>query len=283
MKIFKSALIRLIDLLHDQARRPSDFALRATTDKPGDGSTSSPRARLFKIPSCARRLFLITLTLMAGLSTFATNFMAYANAPFLDPSLKGAKKVIMINPAGHAGDPGRSLSGFERAATFRFAQELQSAFERAYDFRVVLTRVPGEKIVDFQNASFANRLNVDLFISVHLFKLESVRPKVYVYQHVADPVGDFVDRTFPSLKMISVLQAHQVSIFRTKNIGQQLSNALSGADNQKIFDFGGFYGIPLKPLCGIVAPALLIEVGVNQDDDWHVVLEAIVRGLGGLV
>jgi len=217
--------------------------------------------------------------ILTGLFVFNT----YANAPFLDPSLKGEKKVIMINPAGHAGDPGRSLSGFERAATFRFAQELQSAFERGYDFRIVLTRVPGEKIVDFQNASFANRLNVDLFISVHLFKLDSVRPKVYVYQHVTDPVGDFANRSFPALKMVPVLQSHQVSIFKTKNIGQRLADTFSNSDNQRLFDFGGFYGIPLKPLCGVVAPAILIEVGVNQDDDWHVVLDAIVQGIGGAV
>lgn len=224
------------------------------------------------------KLILIT-PILTGL--FALNISA--NAPFLDPSLKGAKKVIMINPAGHAGEPGRSLSGFERAATFRFVQELQSAFERGYDFRVVLTRVPGEKIVDFQNASFANRLNVDLFVSVHLFKLDSVRPKVYVYQHVADPVGDFASRSFSALKMVSVLQSHQVSIFKTKNIGQHLAENFSSSDNQKLFDFGGFYGIPLKPLCGVVAPAILIEVGVNQDDDWHVVLDAIVQGIGGAV
>ena len=230
--------------------------------------------KIFK--SALIKQILIT-PILTGL--FALNISA--NAPFLDPSLKGAKKVVMINPAGHAGEPGRSLSGFERAATFRFVQELQSAFERGYDFRVVLTRVPGEKIVDFQNASFANRLNVDLFVSVHLFKLDSVRPKVYVYQHVADPVGDFSSRSFSALKMVSVLQSHQVSIFKTKNIGQHLAENFSSSDNQKLFDFGGFYGIPLKPLCGVVAPAILIEVGVNQDDDWHVVLDAIVQGIGG--
>jgi N-acetylmuramoyl-L-alanine amidase len=226
---------------------------------------------------------LIKLILITPILTGVFVFDACANAPFLDNSLKGEKRVIMINPAGHAGDPGRSLNGFERAATFRFAQELQSAFERAYDFRVVLTRVPGEKVVGFQNASFANRLNVDLFISVHLFKLDSVKPKIYVYQHVFDPIGDFVSRSFSALKMIPVLQAHQVNIFKTKNIGQHLAEALSRIDNQKMFDFGGFYGIPLKPLCGVVAPAILIEVGVNQDDDWHVALDALVQGIGGLI
>lgn len=237
--------------------------------------------KIFK--SAFNKLFLVNPILLIILVIGFFAFNTYANAPFLDSSLKGEKKVIMINPAGHAGDSGRSLSGFERAATFRFAQELQNALERGYDSRVVLTRVPGEKIVDFQNASFANRLNVDLFISLHLFKLDSVKPKVYVYQHVADPVGDFVSRSFPSLKMVSVLQAHQVNIFKTKNIGQHLGNIFSSVDNQKLFDFGGFYGIPLKPLCGVVAPAILIEIGVNQDDDWHVVLDAIVQGLGGLV
>ncbi len=226
---------------------------------------------------------LIKPILITPILTGLFAFNAFTNAPFLDPSLKGEKKVIMINPAGHAGEPGRSLSGFERAATFRFAQELQSAFERGFDFRVVLTRVPGEKIVDFQNASFANRLNVDLFVSLHIFKLDSGRTKVYVYQHVADPIGDFASRSFSALKMVPVLNAHQVNIFKTKSIGQRLAGTFSNSDNQKLFDFGGFYGIPLKPLCGVVAPAILIEVGVNQDDDWHVVLDAIVQGIGGAV
>ena len=223
--------------------------------------------------------FLFALVLITGLSVSK----AYANAPFLDNSLKGSKKVIMINPAGHAGDPGRSLNGFERAATFRFAQELQSAFERNSDCRVVLTRVPGEKVVDFQNASFANRLNVDLFISLHLFKLDSSKPKVYIYQHVADPIGDFASRSIPPLKIMPVLQAHQINIFKSKGIGQRLTNIFSSSENQRLFDFGGFYGIPLKPLCGVVAPAILIEVGVNQDDDWHILLDAIVQGIGEFI
>jgi N-acetylmuramoyl-L-alanine amidase len=230
-----------------------------------------------------QRLFLQSLIGLLVLITGLPVFNAFANAPFLDHSLKGSKRVIMINPAGHAGDPGRSLNGFERAATFRFAQELQKAFEKNNDCRVVLTRMPGEKIVDFQNASFANRLNVDLFLSVHLFKIDSVRPIVYVYQHVTDPIGDFAQRSFQTLKIMPVMQAHQVNIFKSKGMGERLANVFSSSENQKLFDFGGFYGIPLKPLCGIVAPAILLEVGVNQDDDWQVVLDAVAQGLGAFV
>jgi N-acetylmuramoyl-L-alanine amidase len=219
------------------------------------------------------------LILISGLS----DYRIYANAPFLDHSLKGSKPVIMINPAGHAGDPGRSLNGFERAATFRFAQELQGALERLNDCRVVLTRVPGEKIVDFQNASFANRLNVDLFTSIHLFKIDSEKPIVYIYQHVADPIGDFAHRSFPPLKIMPVLQAHQVNISKSKGMGEKLASIFLSSENQRLFDFGGFYGIPLKPLCGIVAPAILLEIGVNQDDDWQVVLDAIIQGLGAFI
>lgn len=207
-----------------------------------------------------------------------------ADAPFLDNTLKGSKKVVLINPAGHAGDTGRNLqNGFERAATFKFAQEIQSNLEKYNDCRVILTRVPGEKIVDFQNASFANRLNVDLFFSIHFFKHDSTRPIVYIYQHVADPIEDFARRTFPALKFMPVLQAHQVNVFRTKQIGQQIAAVFSKADNQKLFDFGGFFGIPLKPLCGIVSPAILIEIGVNQDDDWFKVLDAVVNGIGDMI
>lgn len=207
-----------------------------------------------------------------------------AQAPFLDNSLKGLKKVVMINPGGHAGDTGRNLrSGYERAATFQFAQELQNSLEKRNGCRVVLTRVPGEKIVDFQNASFANRLNVDLFIDLRLFKLDSNKPKVYIYYHVVDSVGDFVNRNFSALKFMPVLQAHQVNIFRTRQIAQDLAALMDSCENQKIFDFGGVFGIPLNPLCGIVAPALLIEIGCNQDSSWQAVLDGIVQGMSSFL
>jgi N-acetylmuramoyl-L-alanine amidase len=219
------------------------------------------------------RFFLFTLIFLI--------FNLNAQDSFLDNSLKSLKKVIMINPGGHAGQTGRSLrNGFERAATFQFAQELQGNLEKRNDYRVVLTRVPGEKIVEFQNASFANRLNVDLFIDLRLFKLDSNKPKVYIYYHVVDSVGDFVYRNFASLRFMPVLRAHQVNIFKTRQIAQDLADVLSGNENQKIFDFGGVFGIPLAPLCGIVAPALLIEVGGNQDSSWQAILEGIVQGIG---
>ncbi len=208
-------------------------------------------------------------------------FRSSAQDSFLDNSLKGLKKVIMINPGGHAGQAGRSLSsGFERAATFQFAQELQNNLEKRSDCRVVLTRVPGEKIVEFQNASFANRLNVELFVDLRLFKLDSNKPKVYVYYHVTDPVGDFVYRNFSSLRFMSVFRAHQVNIFQTRQIAQDLADVLSENENKKFFDFGGVFGIPLTPLCGIVAPAILIEVGGSQDNSWQGVLDGILQGLG---
>lgn len=179
------------------------------------------------------------------------------------------KKIAVINPAGHAEDIGRKLrNSTERAETFKLAQYLQEKLEGGNDeLRVILTRTPGETIVDFQNASFANRLgNIDLFISLHCYLEDSPKPKIFIYHYISDPVADFATRTIPNLSFVSVLHAHQANAARSRSFASRLKNSFNSYECSNVFDFSGLYGIPVKPLLGIKAPAILLEIGIPQNN-----------------
>ena len=188
--------------------------------------------------------------------------------------------TIMLDPAGHAKNTGRKLTnGFERAETLKLAESLSAILEERYKLKVVFTRSPGEEIVPLQNASFANRLDIDFFLSLHIYKEESAKPKIFAYHLVFNPIADFAKRIIDPLSFIPVYQAHFMSINRTVFAGTMIKSTLNRPDYQKQFDFYGLYGIPLKPLVGMSVPALLLEIGINEDDKWQTLVEPIIESL----
>ncbi|KKQ32814.1 MAG: hypothetical protein US49_C0005G0033 [candidate division TM6 bacterium GW2011_GWF2_37_49] len=220
--------------------------------------------------------YLVFITLCCTQSIFG-------DAPFLDASAKHGKKIVMINPAGHAGDAGRKLkNSYERAETIKMAQYIQERLESKNDnLRVVLTRTPGETVVDFQNASFANRLSVDLFLSLHFYASERPKHEIYIYYYVADPIADFARRNTPELSFIPVMQAHQFNIYKTRHIAERLQSSISGSLNRETFEFVDLLGIPVKPLLGIASPAILFEIGWSQGDtsSWKDAADCLIDGV----
>lgn len=187
----------------------------------------------------------------------------------------------MIDPAGHSKDTGRKLHhGYERAETYKWAEALKGDLEKRYsDVRVVLTRAPGDEIVPLQNASFANRLKVDLFIRLQLYKEESEKPKLYLYHHVVDPLVDGTKKPTSPFAFVPVSQAHYAALKRTENYGTQLYRGLTKSGFTKQFDCHTPRGIPLKPMVGIQAPSLVLELGVHKDDHWSVTIEPFLQGI----
>lgn len=191
--------------------------------------------------------------------------------------------VVMINPAGHAKDPGRTLiNSNERAETFKCAEAMQRLLLDRLNVRSVFTRAPGEELVHLQNASFANRLGSDLFLSIHLYKEERERPRVYIYHLVYDPVLDYTHRSRSSLSFLALRHTNTVNITKTKHWAGRIKSIFTEANYQNQCDFYGPYGIPVKPLAGIISPALLIEIGINDDNKWIDVVDLIVRSLSFL-
>lgn len=194
-----------------------------------------------------------------------------------------SSKIIMINPAGHATAVGRKLSeGYERAETLKFAEKLQEELLNNYQVNAILTRSPGEQTSPLQIASFANRLSIDFFLSLHLYREKSAKPKMYLYQLVYNPLVDFAHRTINPLAFVPLLQAHFKNIHTSQAIALQMQKTLTHEKYQKQFDLAEPSGIPLKPLVGITAPALALEIGINDDSQLISLVEPIVESLNFL-
>lgn len=195
-------------------------------------------------------------------------------------SVDGKPFFMMINPAGHAKSVGRRLiEDYERSITFKMAEVLKQKLQDQYGIRCVLTRYPGEEIVDLQNASFANRLGIDFYLSLHIYRQEFVKPKVFVYSLVYNPMVDLVSRIFDPYLFVPVNQAHFFNISLTQFYGLKIKDILTKRHYKKSFDFYGIFGIPIKPLVGIVSPALSVEIGICDQDQWKNLINPIVDSL----
>jgi hypothetical protein len=192
--------------------------------------------------------------------------------------------LVMINPAGHAKNVGRRIvDDYERSVSFKMAEVLKERLQDEYGIRVILTRYPGEEIVELQNASFANRLGVDFYIDLRICRQELLKPQVFVYYLMYDPMVDLVSRTFDDYKFVPVKKAHFFNISKTVDFATKLKTFLSQESYKKSFDCLGIFGIPLKPLVGIVAPAICLELSISGQDQWKThFVEPIVKSLSFL-
>lgn len=189
-------------------------------------------------------------------------------------------KVIMIDPAGHAKQTGhRLVQSYERAEMFQCAEAMKRSLESRFNVRVILTRGPGEEIIPLQNASFANRLEVDFFLRLHCFHHEQERPRLWLYHLIFDPMMDRAQRKHDQLSFTPVFQAHFYKSNESFGLGKDMMSYFSGSAGQKSCDIAGLYGVPLKPLIGIVAPALVVEIGLSADDQWRGLVDLLAESI----
>lgn len=193
------------------------------------------------------------------------------------------KFLIMLDPAGHAGNVGRKLiEDYERSQTFKFAQEFKKKLQEKYKFWVVITRSLGEEVLELQNASFSNRINADFYIHINMYREENIKPVIFMYQLVFNPLVDFARRIFDPYDFIPINQAHYLNIHITKKYSNYIKNYLIQPNFRRWFDFYGPFGLPFKPLVGITAPAIGIEIGICQEDKWQIFIDPLVESLGFL-
>jgi N-acetylmuramoyl-L-alanine amidase len=196
--------------------------------------------------------------------------------------LQANPKLIMLDPAGHAKDTGRQLHhGYERAETYKCAEVLKRGLEHLDDVRVILSRTPGEELVPLQNASFANRFNADLVVRLSFYKETSDKAQIHLYYLQIDPLDD-KNRVGQS-PFTPINQAHIDNIQTSLNYAQKLANALSDASYQALLTCADPKGLPIKPLIGIVSPAILIEIGLPKDDQWQPLCEALISSLQKII
>ena len=174
--------------------------------------------------------------------------------------------TIMINPAGDAENKGRLIDdAFEHSITFALAHALQNQIEHSIPgARVILTHTPSEVMRSHANANFANRLHVDLFLSLHCFAESQTRPQlaIYTFGH-----GDQGSVRLPDLAFYPFDQAYLLHQDETQKYAHAMQKALK--KQSKLCDVSAIYKIPFKPLMGIKAPAIGIEIGLKNKQNWQ--------------
>jgi hypothetical protein len=188
--------------------------------------------------------------------------------------------TVMLDPAGDAQHAGRKIHDyFERGLTLQCAEHLKEALEKsAPHLRIILTRFPGETLQPRQNASFANRLEVDLYISIHFFEKKESNPHAFLFYFCTDPITDFWKNPSTELTFIPFHQGHKQAIEQSVEQATTLYNFLH-TNYKDYFSCNKPLGIPFKPLCGITAPAIGIECSLNTTQDWAHYVKPFSEGI----
>lgn len=217
-----------------------------------------------------RILYLLLLSLMSFVRLHAlyTTPLVLAQPTF----------TIMLDPAGDANSPGRILDdSFERGITWHFAENLKQVLEERYGaVRVILTRHPGEAVQQLQNANFANRLDIDLFLSINFYQETEPKPTLYLYTF---SYGNDIIPKKSDLMFYRYDQAYLCNYERTQKWSALFKKALQSEPHAKLFSCKGIYKLPFKPLIGIKAPAFAFEAGLKTRDDWQQLIEPIAASL----
>lgn len=198
---------------------------------------------------------------------FTCNLQGFSNDQF----------TIMIDPAGDAKHTGRLIGDtLERGISLQCAEQLKATLLQKFkSVRVILTRVPGETLQPLQNASFANRLGVDLYISLYFYHEPENPAHVTLYYYLENPIADAWHKP-TNLALYQVNQAHLLNLKTTQAWGKIILEVLHDTRCSKFFRPRGIFGIPFVPLVGIKAPAIAVEVGLKNKQDWQHIIDPLV-------
>jgi len=197
----------------------------------------------------------------------------------------------MIDPMGDAQHTGRIIDDtFERGITLQCAEKLKLLLETEFSsifapsrVRIIITRVPGESLDPLQNASFANRLDVDLYINLSFYQEMNSELSIHNYYVTYQPISDFWFNPNTSLSWIHYNQAHLYSIKKSCSLSNQLATELKTLAQPAGFSVKEPIGLPFKPLIRIIPPAIALEVGLKTKDDLQKFINPLSQALKVLI
>ncbi len=201
----------------------------------------------------------------------ATRYFMYAigiSLPAL-PALT-ACRTIMLSPAGDANHPGRTLAdSFERGLTRQLAEEIKRQLEQQEHVRIIMSHNVGESASQEQKASFANSLDVDLYIALGAYNAQSAHIDTYFYQTLTNYQPTSNRLAFYPFKEMSRKQPR--------------CSCIVPAILHKQFVVSPLLGIPLQALEGISAPAYYIEIGLSAPQNLSAFVDALCRTIQELI
>ena len=195
--------------------------------------------------------------------------------------------TIMIDPAGDARNPGRNIdASSECNISMACAEALKKELEQKLPgLRVIFTRVAGETIAPLQNASFANRLQGDLYLSLHFFHQKEKVPRLFIYRLLYNPSTDIWDLNNNELSLLPYNHVYRLHLKKTKSLSAHLYMLCEQEAKARTIPLVCMppLSIPYKPLVGITAQAIGIELGMRKPDDWKKIIPILVAAFKNLI
>ena len=187
--------------------------------------------------------------------------------------------TILIEAGGDSAHPGRSIDdSFESAITFAIAQAIQQQLPNYCPrCKVILNRTAIETVAPLQNANFANKLDVDLYLSIHAYSHVNDKPSFYLYQFSYHDTVIIKDNGLSFYPFDTIYLVNQS---QTASWGQQLKQLL---EQHSLWHCKGLYAVPFKPLIGIKAPALGIEFGFKKREDWKMYGQIVAQAVAEII
>ena len=186
--------------------------------------------------------------------------------------------TIILDPAGDAKRTGRSIGdSFERGLTLQCAEKIKTLLlTRQPNLTIIISRLPGDNVYELQNASLANRIQADLFISLNFYLTQETKPTIYLYQFACD--NDFASYQ-TGLAFNTYDQAYKINKSTTDTIINCFKTHLTQPKYESLFSVAGPYALPIKPLIGIISPSISIEIGLKNKDSWQQFVEPVVEAI----
>lgn len=187
--------------------------------------------------------------------------------------------TIMIDPMGDAKHTGYEIEDtFERSLTLQCAQKLKENIEHTFsNTQVIITRSAGESLEPLQNASYANRMNVDLYLCLSFYQQKTIPGNIAIFYYLENEID--LQHKYNPLHFYHISQAYLKSITRSKTIGAKIASVFEQKNTNPHFLCLGSFGVPCMPLFGIQSPALYIQAGLQHKNDWKYLVQPLIDAL----
>lgn len=191
--------------------------------------------------------------------------------------------TLIIDPIGDAKHTGREIEDtFERVLTLQCAQKLKELIN--YNFpgvQVIITRAAGETLATHQNASFANRMNADLYLALSFYHQPSIPNNVAIFYYRENSMDQY--HKYDPYHFYHITQAHLISSSISMNIAKIFAQTFQNKSSNHYFLPLGCFGIPCQALSGVKSAAIYIEAGLNHKNDWEYIIQPILTTIHTMV
>lgn len=184
----------------------------------------------------------------------------------------------MIEAAGDNTHPGRIIDdSFESSITFEIAHALKNKLlEECPTAKIIINRTLGETVAPLQNANFANKLDVDLYLSIHAFAETETKPRIFIYQFSYS--DSFIAKD--SMSFYPFDKIYLIHEPQTSKGANQMHQTL--ANNQSV-QTKKIPKLPFKPLIGIKAPAIGLELGLKNKKSWQDYIDDLAHSIAMII